>query len=143
MTQKEFNLKMQELNLDHKKKMNEINRRKSESKKRKQDALTEASDAFHKEKRSRLEKVRALRVEKMKLFMGDPKRESIEAEAFALECEIGVMKTEYERGKQEIYNAANDERRNLDQEARELSEQTEQTRYEIMREFMNGTELAS
>lgn len=122
MTQKEFDLQMQSLNVEYTEKSNAIARRKDEANQRKQELITESDDAFHAEKRSRLEKVVQMRKEKAALPDGCPKRDTIEAEARAIEAEISILRDENEQNKRVISKRAYDERCALDDESRQLSE---------------------
>jgi len=135
MTQKEIELQMQQLNCEYTKKSNAIARRKDEATQKKQQAIIEADDAFHAEKRSRLEKVVKMRTEKATLFEGDPKREIIEYEARTIEAEISVMRDDNEQRKRVISKLAYDEMCALDEESRQLNEWYNSEKLKVMQQY--------
>ena len=142
MTTKEFEMKMMLLNNEYTKRSNEIGRKKEEVNARRQDALLEADDAFHAEKRERLAKISHIRLEKAALFIGDTKRAILEAEARNLEAEISVMRDDNERRKHTICHNAYAERRALDDESRKLSEWLNQEKMKVMEEHAASAEVA-
>ncbi|MBQ6771356.1 MAG: hypothetical protein IJP44_10330 [Bacteroidales bacterium] len=75
MTQKQFDLQMQELRLQYTKQSNEIGRMKDDVSRRKNEAMIAADDAFHEQKRERVAKINRINTEKATLFDGDPKKD--------------------------------------------------------------------
>jgi hypothetical protein len=140
MTQKEFELQMQRLNSEYTKKSNEIARKKDEENAWKQNALLQADDAFHAEKRKRLSKITEIRTKKAALFDGDPKRALLEAEARNLEAEISVMRDDNERRKHAISHEAYANRRALDEQSRQISEWLNAEKLKVMAAYAMDTQ---
>ena len=138
MTQREQEAMLRQLNVEYTEKSNAIARQKEDVNARKQDALLEADDAFHAEKRKRLAQISKIRVEKAALFDGDPKRAMLEAEARNLEAEISVMRDDNESRKRTICHAAYADRRALDEQSRQLTEWIERRKLEIMSNHVDG-----
>ena len=126
---------MQKLNSEYTKRSNEILRKKQECEARKKDALLEADDAFHAEKRKRLARITEPRTAKAALFDGDPKRALLEAEARNLEAEISVMRDDNEQRKRTIIQKAYAERCALDEQSRRLTEWLNDRKIEVMQQF--------
>lgn len=135
MTQKEFDQSMQTLKVQYTTANNDLNRRKDEVEQRKQQAIIEADDVFHAEKRSRLQKAVEIRKEKATLPDGDPRRYTLEAEARALDAEISVMRDDNEQRKRVISKKAYDERCALDEESRQLSVMYETEKLNVLEQF--------
>ena len=135
MTQKELNLRFQELKVEYTKKSHKIAQQKQDEDAKKQDALLAADDAFHKEKRERIAKITKLRIEKAALFDGDPKRAILEAEARNLESEISVLRDDNERRKRTICHEFYANIRAFDEQSRLVTEWYEYEKQQLMKEY--------
>lgn len=132
MKKREQEAMLRELNLEYTQKSNAIARQKEDENARKQDALLEADDEFHAEKRKRLARIGKIRTDKAALFEGDPKRAVLEAEARNLEAEISVMRDDNESRKRTICHESYTNRRALDEQSRQLAEWKERRKHEIL-----------
>lgn len=136
MKQIEKETKFQELNLAYARESREINRKKDIDICDKKREIDKAHRLYLDAKRETLDVINTIRYEKCKLPDGEEK-ELKSAHIRRLEQQLGMMKEEYLLEVEHIRAKHDETRRQLDEEARSLSEWHEEEKFKIMKEACN------
>ena len=136
MTQQERDLKLHELNLEYMRLSREINRKKDIDICDKKREIDKAHRLYLDAKRETLDVINTIQYEKCKLPDGEEK-ELKEAHIRRLEQQLGMMKEEYLLEVEHIRAKHDETRRQLDEEARALSEWHKEEKFKIIKEACN------
>lgn len=136
MKQIEKDIKLHELNLAYTRESREINRKKDIDIFEKKREIDKAHCLYLDTKRETLNVINTIREEKCRLSDGEEK-ELKEAHIRKLEQSLGLMKEEYLLEVEHIRAKHDATRRDLDEQARALSEWLEEAKLKVMKEDCN------
>ena len=135
MTQKEMDLKIQQLNFEHLLNGFDIKRRKEEVERRKRGFLQKETENANAMKAKIIEKTRELRKQFCERS-DDVQRNNLKQEIFQLERELSVSKSLHQDVINRINTEALDARMKLDDEARELEIRIEREKLKISEQYI-------
>ena len=135
MTQKEFDLRMQELRLQYTKENNEINRWKQDVQHSKIVALNNAYNEFREYKRIMSNKIYVLMADTVNLDKEDPKREMMQAEKLLIRNDIENRYNDLKAQNNVIEIGAHNDLMRLDEKQRKLKKWYEEERLKAMQEL--------
>ena len=135
MTQKEMDLKIQQLNFEHLLNGFDIKRRKEEVERRKRGFLQKETENANAMKAKIIEKTRELRKQFCECS-DDVQRNNLKQEIFQLERELSVSKSLHQDVINRINTEALDARMKLDDEARELEIRIEREKLKISEQYI-------
>lgn len=136
MTQRELELKNQELKLQYTKKSNEIKSEKDAVNNRKMKSLIFCDDEFHAKRRELVNEIRHLTSERFARAADDPKREELLVRCKMLENEISLLRFDNATLRDKIICQHAERCRQLDLEARQLSAWYNEEKLRAMREYI-------
>lgn len=135
MTQKEMDLKIQQLNFEHLLNSSDIKRRKEEVERRKRGFLQKETENTNAMKAKTIEKTRELRKQLCECS-DDVQRNNLRQEIFQLERELSVSKSLHQDVINRINTEALDARMKLDDEERELKILIEREKLKINEQYI-------
>lgn len=136
MTQRELDLKNQELRLQYKKKSNEIKREKDAVQNGKMKSLVLCDEEFHAKRRKLVNEIRDLTSERFARAADDPKREELLVRCKMLENEISLLRFDNAALRDKIICQYGEICRQLDEKHRQLSAWYEEEKLRAMREYI-------
>jgi hypothetical protein len=128
-------MELQQLNKEYTEQSHAIGRKKCNLDSVREARLIGIDDAMHSERRNLLEQIAELRRQQAGLPKDDQKRLDLSNEIRTLENQVTILKADAELARRRVVHQAAEERRDLDEQSRQLTERYEQDKIAIYQRY--------
>lgn len=135
MNAQQRDMELQQLNKDYTEQSHIIGRKKCNLDSVREARLIGIADAMHSERSKLLEQVVELRRQQAGLPKDDQKRLDLANDIRTLEYQITILKADAELARRRVVHQAAEERRDLDERSRQLTEKYEQDKIAIYQRY--------